>query len=371
MSKIAISVVVDLFADEGTTVRPKRVAELLRDSFDICFITRSSSDMEEIDGIPVQMVRPARTRLWNLKLFRTLYGNDYDYIYCSSDWFGFLTYYFLRRFYHYKIIFEAHTIISEEFKERKANPLKVFFFQVLEKFVVKRSDFLVTLSENIYEFYSYKKNIELVHVFIDEDLFIRDHDDDLSLSDHDLSNRDHIQESGDDYRVVGLIGPFDEFSNRYFLEFLEKNIDSFDDRIHFKIIGKCQERIDHPRMEYTGYIEDIRDYVKVLSSLDALIVPSRTATLGPLNKIVEAMACSVPVFTTPKGIVGLYNILEGQEIFVFSEDDLVSGLNDNIFGEELIKVAGNARGYVEKYYSKEANKQKLMGIFNRLNQEKY
>lgn len=363
MSKIAISVVVDLFADEGTTVRPKRVGELLRDSFDICFITRSSSDLEEIDGIPVQMVRPARTRLWNLKLFRTLSGTDYDYIYCSSDWFGFLTYYFLRRFYHYKIIFEAHTIISEEFKERKANPLKVFFFQVLEKFVVKRSDFLVTLSENIYEFYSYKKNIELVHVFIDEDLF-RDQDEDRFIS-------DHIRKSDDDHRVVGLIGPFDEFSNRYFLEFLEKNMDRFDDRIHFKIIGKCQERIDHPKIEYTGYIEGIQDYVKVLSSLDALLVPSRTATLGPLNKIVEAMACSVPVFTTPKGIVGLYNIRAGQEVYVFSEDDLVSGLNDNIFGEELIKVAGNARGYVEKYYSKEANKQKLMGIFNRLNQEKY
>lgn len=83
------------------------------------------------------------------------------------------------------------------------------------------------------------------------------------------------------------------------------------------------------------------------------------------------MACSVPVFTTPKGIVGLYNIRAGQEVYVFSEDDLVSGLNDNIFGEELIKVAGNARGYVEKYYSKEANKQKLMGIFNRFNREKY
>jgi len=352
MDKIAISVVVDIFDDEGTTVRPKRVAELLKNNFDTCFINRSSSDLNEINGIPVHIVRPAGTKLWNLKLFGLLSGNDFDFVYCSSDWFGFLTYFILKRFYDYKIIFEAHTIISEEFKERKAHPFKIFFFQVLEKFAIKHSDYVVALSENIYEYYSYNKNIELVHVFIDEKLFIPNVNKKIN----------------DDKKVIGLIGPFDEFSNQYFLEFLRKNIDQFDDRISFRIIGKCQDKIQHPRIEYTGYMNSIHDYVNILSSLDGLLVPSRVATLGPLNKIIEAMACSVPVFTTPKGIVGLYNIKPGQEIYVLEEDDLVCGLNNHVFSDELINIAKNGRLYVEKYYSKKANEKKLLRIFNRLNE---
>jgi glycosyltransferase involved in cell wall biosynthesis len=353
MSKIAISVIVDLFNDEGTTVRPKRVAELLKDSFETCFITRSNRNVKELDGVKVHIVQPAETKLWNLKLFKVLTKNDFDFVYCSSDWFGFLTYFLLSKFYNYKIIFEAHTIISEEFKERGFNKFKVLFYQVLEKFVIRNSDFVVALSENIHDFYSFNKNIDLIHVFIDEDLFI--------------SN--HLQKRSDDKKIVGLIGPFDEFGNKYFLEFLNENIDKFDIRISFVIIGKCQEKIDHQQISYTGYINSIHDYVDVLSSLDGLLVPSKIATLGPLNKIIEAMACSVPVFTTPKGIVGLYNIKHGEEIYVFEEDELVQGLNNHIFNNELINVAKNARMYVEKNYSKKTNKKKLLRIFNRLNEE--
>ena len=351
MIKIAISVIVDLFNDEGTTVRPKRVAELLKDSYDTCFITRSNKDVKELDGVSVHIVKPAETKLWNLKLFKILSKNDFDFVYCSSDWFGFLTYFLLSKFYDYKIIFEAHTIISEELKERRVNKFKVLFYQVLEKFVIRNSDFVVALSENIYDFYSFNKNIDLIHVFIDEELFI--------------SN--YIPKKMDDKKIVGLIGPFNEFGNKYFLDFLSKNIDKFNSRISFVIIGKCQEKIDHQRILYTGYLNSVHDYVDVLSSLDGLLVPSKIATLGPLNKIIEAMACSVPVFTTPKGIVGLYNIKHGEEIYVFEEDELVQGLNNHIFNNELINVAKNARMYVEKYYSKKSNKKKLLRIFNRLN----
>lgn len=352
MTKIAISSVVDIFDDEGTTVRPKRVAELLRDDFDVCFITRSSRNLREVDGLPVHLVRPAHTRLWNLKLFKIISGNHFDYVYCSNDWFGFLTYFFLKSFYHYKIVFEAHTIISEEFRERKSNPFKVHFFQALEKFAISHSDFVVALSENSYQFYSYNENIELVHVFVDEDLF------------QPNSNKLNGSREGD--KVIGLIGPFSEFSNRYFLEFLEKNIDKFHDRITFQVIGKCDDRISHPQIRYTGYLDSIQEYVDVLGGLDALLVPSRVATLGPLNKIIEAMACSVPVFTTPKGIVGLYQVEPGREIYVFPEEELVREVNKHIFRDEMADVALAARRYVLKTYSKKANKDNLLKIFKRL-----
>lgn len=354
MRKIAISVIVDLFDDDGTTVRPKRVAELLKDSFDVCFITRSNENINKLNDLIVHIVKPAKTKLWNLKLFPKISKNEFDFVYCSNDWFGFLTYYLLSKVYNYKVVFEAHSIMSEELKNRQANKLKVLFYQILESIVIKQADSVVALSENTYEYYKrFNKYIVLVPVFIDENLF----------------NSKYEQKERDNKKIVGLIGPFDNFGNEYFLNFLGQNIDKFDSRISFMIIGKCHEKINHQRISYTGYIKNVHDYVDVLSSLDGLLVPSKIATLGPLNKIIEAMACSVPVFTTPKGMVGLYKVKNGEDIFVFEEDELIQGLNNLIFDENLVEVAKNARLTVEKYYSKKANKDKLLKFFSQFGDE--
>ena len=42
MKKILISVIADIFNDEGNTVRPKRVARILKNRFKITIVTRSN-----------------------------------------------------------------------------------------------------------------------------------------------------------------------------------------------------------------------------------------------------------------------------------------------------------------------------------------
>ena len=122
------------------------------------------------------------------------------------------------------------------------------------------------------------------------------------------------------------------------------------------VIGDCDYRIENERIIYAGHVED---YVEHLACLDCVLVPSRIATTGPLNKILEPMSLGLPVFTTPAGVVGLDYVNPGKDILVFEEKDLVNKIHDLIFDEELIEEMGrNARHTVEVYYSKEVNAKK-------------
>lgn len=353
MKKILISVIANIFTDDGTTVRSKRVAEILKHHFKITIVTRSKKDaLKVFDDVDVKIIKPANTKLWNLKLIPILIKNDYDFVYCSNDYFGFLTYYIFSWIYHYKLIFEAHSIVSEERKELKNNKLKIKFYSLLERFVVKKSDFVVALSENTFDFYKkYNKNIELVRNFVDEVPFV-----------DEIYSTTQKKESPN-YNI-GLIGPFNTVRNEYYLEFLYNNIERFNDNIKFIIIGNCENKIRNDKIVYTGYIKNHLDYMEQLSSLDAVLIPSKIATLGPLTKILEPMACSIPVFTTPKGVVGLSNYKNKENILIFTEENIVNGINESISNKNLMeKVVKKSREYFKKYYSKKANENKLLKIF--------
>jgi glycosyltransferase involved in cell wall biosynthesis len=346
MKNILISVIVDISNDDGTTVRAKRVAEILKNHFRVTIVTRSKKNDLNLDNVNLKNIKPVNTKLWNLKVIPILIKNNYDFIYCSNDYFGFLTYYIFSWVYHYKLIFEAHSIVSEEHKELKSNKLLIKFYILLERFVIKKSDFVVALSENTFDFYKrYNKNIELVRVFVDE----------TPLKKIKIES---------ETRNVGLIGPFGSVGNEHYLKFLYENIERFNDNIKFIIIGECEKRIENDKIVYTGYIENYLDYMEQLSSLHAVLIPSKFATLGPLNKILEPMSCSIPVFTTPKGVVGLSNYENKENILIFKEENLVEGINESIFDKSLMeKVGKKGKEYFEKYYSKKANKKRLLKIF--------
>ena len=356
--KIAVSVLGNMSEDNGTTVRAKRIFELLKKRYDTKLIARGGKNKELENTI---IVKPERTKLWNLKLIPIIIKNKFDCIYCSGDFLGFMTYYLLSKIYSYKIIFEAHGIKSVEYKEGHPdgliNRFKFRMFQILEKFVVKHADYIIALSPDIYEFYKrYNKNIDLIPVFVDEDRF--------RMSEKAKDKR--YDKKGE--KLIGLIGPF-EFGNinMYFLDFLYNNLNKFNEKIKFVIIGKCDYKIKNERIIYTDYLDDIQDYVNQLATLDAVLIPSKLPSFGPLNKILEPMSCSVPVFTTPIGVIGLDNIENGNSIFIFEEDELIGKINEMIFHEKLMeKVGNNARITVEKYYGKKVNETKLVKIMEDL-----
>ena len=145
-------------------------------------------------------------------------------------------------------------------------------------------------------------------------------------------------------KIIGLIGAFvHKGINTSALDFLYRNIDEFDERIKFVVIGACDYKIQNERIEYTGYLNDVQDYVDRLTRLDAVLVASRYYTSGPLNKILEPMACSVPVFTTPVGAVGLDHVTAGEDIFICDESEIVAKVNESLFDVELMERGGEKR----------------------------
>jgi glycosyltransferase involved in cell wall biosynthesis len=244
------------------------------------------------------------------------------------------------------VIFEAHGILSEENKAKNRPAVVIRVCSLIERFAVGRSDHVIALSRDIFEFYkTFNDEIDLIPAFVDEQVYKAAHT------------------RAADFKTIGLVGPFDMPANKYYLQFLYEHVDAFDPRIRFRIIGKCDNMIADDRITYTGYLSSRDGYAAELASLDALLVPAQLPTSGPLNKILEGMACSLPVYTTPEGIVGLNCLENGKNIIVEEGRTLVGTINQSVFNDALTRTIGdNARKLVEQQYSRAANKAKLVRI---------
>jgi len=348
----------DILRANGTTVRAREIAGIIKDQFDTTVFTRSNEDynIAELEKISIIAIKPEKTKLWNLKLIPFIIKTDFDIVYCSNDWFGFLTYYIISKVLGYKIIFEAHAILSEEHGDSGCSEIKFIFYKFLERFVTTHANHVIALSKDIFCFYrEYNENINLIPLFINEIVFQR--------RNQYLSHENAFDKN----KKIGLIGPFYEGSNRGFLEFIYENLNKFDDRINFIIIGRCDTRINNKRVEYTGYLDSTTDYVTQLSRLDAVLVHRVYAITGPYTKVMESMSCSLPVFTTPKAMVGLEFAKNSEDILVFDENELIDRINEMIFDDELMqKIGRNARILIENFYSKKSNKIKLLDIIENL-----
>ncbi|MCM8761564.1 MAG: TIGR03087 family PEP-CTERM/XrtA system glycosyltransferase [Candidatus Omnitrophica bacterium] len=106
----------------------------------------------------------------------------------------------------------------------------------------------------------------------------------------------------------------------------------------------------------TGTVKDVRDYLR---GAIAAIAPMRIAQ-GIQNKILEAMACGIPVVATSKA-AGAVKALPGRDILVSDNPaDFARQLSDLIRDKSLRDFIGrSARRFVEEEYSWEKNLSKL------------
>jgi glycosyltransferase involved in cell wall biosynthesis len=339
----------------GTTVRARNITRIFGSKFDAFLVTRANSIDDVlmlslgIEKESIKAVRPERTKLWNIKIIPIILSNRFHIVYCVADIFGFFTYYILSKFLKYKIIFEAHALKYKEVEQ--ISRLKSVIFYLLEVFIGSKADAIIALSGITYSFYKkFNKNTFFCPVFVDFKQFEKEH------------KNKHVFG-----KLVGLIGPFDILSNKDQLDFLYANMDKFDKRIRFRIIGKCNKKLTNTRIEYTGYLKSEKEYVKAISELDALLVPARFATYGPKNKIIEAMACGVPVFATWNAIRGLDFAQNFKNIIVCEEDLLIDMINKYIFDEKYMKeISLNAWSTVKKYYSIDIYKNKIFYILYKI-----
>lgn len=309
----------DFSKNNGTTVRAKKVFETLNEHSDMTIIASVSADTSfpktKIVKLPSYR-QFVQLPFWWSVLFLELLKRRFDVIYCSNDWFGFLPCYLISKVHRCSIIFEAHGILSEEYAALGRWSLSRFG-RHWERFVISHSKAVIALSNGINKFYSeFNGNVSTIPVYVNTEVFMKTAKKTSYLKRvYGLSG----------YKVVGLIGPIDSKWNRRTLDFLYENIDQFDKRIKFLLIGKSGIKIKaHERIVYAGYVED---YVETLSLLDAVLVAPNVSTSGPLNKIIEPMSCSLPVFVTPHGAVGLDYADNMKNIFILKENEIVKRIN--------------------------------------------
>jgi len=356
MFRIAISVIGNIASTSGTTVRARSIMKIIRSRYEFFLITRATSVDDKlftslnVKKPAVKLVKPERTRLWNLKLIPIILHHRFNVVYCVADLFGFITYYLLSKLLRYKIIFEAHALAHRE--KEQISKMRSMIYLLLEVFIARKANAVIALSGVTYSFYHrLNENTFFIPVFIDDKLF------------RNCSEKtEHATK-----KVAGLIGPFATEPNKYQLDFLYTNLDKFDEKTQFLVIGECDERLTSSRVKYTGYLEPIEEYVRVLCQLDALLVPVKFATFGPKNKILEAMACSLPVFTSPQGVVGLDFAEPDKNILVYEDTKLVQKINELLFDEESMKkIRQNARATVERFYAESIYKAIVLNIVKRV-----
>lgn len=372
---IGIIVFEDYFKNIGTTIRAQQIVNALSQTHNVTVINCTNSEIKEIGPsnpkfINVKNVQenllPSRyfglkiipVALWNIKLSFILLKNRFDVLYSIHDFLGYPSSILAAQIKHSKLVFEMHSIISEESKELKRHKLRIWLDEITEKFIVSRSDHVIALSEYIFAFYSkYTKNIDVIPSLIDTEKY-KSH----------FSKKD----KNGDKKIIGLVGPFNaSVRKESSLSFLYSNIDNFDDRIKFVIIGDCQRKINNPRITYSGYINSESQYIETLASLDALIIASEVDSFGPITKVIEAMSCLVPIFTTPRGVIGMSYLITGQNIVFSARPEMVEKVNSLIFDKVLMnKIANNALDTIEQHYSMAVNKIKLLEILTQYEKNK-
>jgi sugar transferase (PEP-CTERM/EpsH1 system associated) len=135
-----------------------------------------------------------------------------------------------------------------------------------------------------------------------------------------------------------------------------------------EVVGKDPPRDilrlqDHPSIHVTGTVPDIRPYLRKA----AVAVAPLLYGAGIQNKILEAMACSTPVVTTPSAANSLQAI-PGKDFLVsgssaeFSKQ-VIHLLNNPSYRQELGRAG---RRYVETHHSWSNAAQQLEGIYDEL-----
>ncbi len=354
--KTLISSRASIFNSDGTSVRARRILNALKDLNEVYLITRSNEEKKipELEKDHLFIIKPEKSKLWNLKIIPHIIKHEFDLVICENDWHGFPIYWIFSKFRKMKIIFEVHGIISEEITETKDSHLRFKLYQFIERFCIKKADIVIALSENIYEYcIKYNNKTRLIPVFVKN----------IMIDQEIIDNAKKFREN----KLIGIIGPFDEIRNKYALEFIIKNIDKFDSKINFNIIGKYEEKTISPRLNYLGYIDSFKEYSQSIAELDAVLVIEAMSTSGPLNKILEPMAYSIPVFTTPKGVKGIKFIESNVNIIISDEEEIVSKVNELIFDVDLMNEVGkNAKATFKENYSIETNYKRLLEIIEEI-----
>jgi glycosyltransferase involved in cell wall biosynthesis len=125
--------------------------------------------------------------------------------------------------------------------------------------------------------------------------------------------------------------------------------------------GNIQALRANPVIEVTGTVDDIRPYVQKASVAAVPLIYGA----GLQNKVLEAMACAIPVVATA-GAISALQAQNGRDLLVAKDADDFAKHILNIIGDTTYqkKIGQAGREYVEKYHQWDVVAGKLEGIYN-------
>jgi polysaccharide biosynthesis protein PslH len=111
--------------------------------------------------------------------------------------------------------------------------------------------------------------------------------------------------------------------------------------------ARIQQLTNDPRVTVTGYVSDLRPF---FASATVVVAPLVYGT-GIQNKILEAMACGVPVVASPNACEGL-GALDGRDLLIgHSDHELAAAIVEVIKQPDLrTRLASNARQHVADHH---------------------
>jgi glycosyltransferase involved in cell wall biosynthesis len=345
--------------EDGTTFRMKQILKLLVHRYHtyalVLHYTNDKKAVQPLEGVTIRIL-PGKFYLYHFLLYPYAFLQAIrirpDIVYMVNDGGYFDFYHFLTKLLGVPLVFEVHSICSKETADRGGREDLVRKTRAYESEVIPNADHIVALSEEVEEFYRpLNPRITVIPAIVKEEKV----------------KARGTTPSSDGTKTVGIIGPFHSLRNKGELNFIYENLAMFDSRIRFKVIGACPEKLDDPRIEYTGFLKSKQEFLDAVAALDAVLVPSRMATFGPLTKIIEPLMCGVPVFTTPKGAIGISHLVDGVNIFITEEDGFVERVNHALFDDALMRRTGEeGKRTIHEYFSAEANSKKLYQLLDEL-----
>lgn len=125
-------------------------------------------------------------------------------------------------------------------------------------------------------------------------------------------------------------------------------------------VSEVQKLADNKNIFVTGFVDDIRRY---LNRTKVFVAPLRSGS-GIQNKILEAMACGLPVVSTSYGNAGI-KAKDNEHLIVADTPDLFAKKTVELLGNNsLRKMFGtHARSYMEQEFSWSNKTQDLERIY--------
>jgi len=152
---------------------------------------------------------------------------------------------------------------------------------------------------------------------------------------------------GTEEKIIGVIGPFHAF-NKPSITFVKDNINRFLANARFLMIGDVSpaDKFYHDRVRFVGRVDDLYGYI---SACDCVLIPRFVHHGAPMGKMVNAMACGVPVVTND--LEGM-KLQQGKDVVLGSLEELPSLVNQLLADERLaLEIGLNGQKHIQEYYS--------------------